>query len=59
MRLGGWDRRRSPGRGAITAATPDGRIAISTDATTHVSGSDMAVTVTLKDGRTTRIGAAA
>ncbi|HAU3143036.1 TPA: invasin [Salmonella enterica] len=36
----------------ISSVTPDGaRSAIGTDATTYVSGSDMAVTVTLKDGQ--------
>ncbi|EAZ9183341.1 invasin, partial [Salmonella enterica] len=45
---------------AITAATPDGaRSAISTDATTYVSGSDMLITVTLKDGQDNAVTGAA
>lgn len=44
----------------ISSVTPDGtRSAISTDATTYVSGSDMAVTVTLKDGQDNAVTGAA
>ncbi|ESF44576.1 intimin, partial [Salmonella enterica subsp. enterica serovar Tennessee str. TXSC_TXSC08-21] len=51
VRLGGRGNPASSDAYAIMAATPDGaKSAISTDATAYVSGSDMAVTVTLKDG---------
>lgn len=44
----------------ISSVTPDGaRSAISTDATTYVSGSDMTVTVTLKDGQDNAVTGAA
>ncbi|ECY4071807.1 invasin [Salmonella enterica subsp. enterica serovar Curacao] len=60
VRLGGWDSVAQSGAYAITAATPDGaKSAISTDATTYVSGSDMAVTVTLKDGQDNPVTGAA
>ncbi|EAA6004047.1 invasin [Salmonella enterica subsp. enterica serovar Oranienburg] len=52
VRLGGRGNPASSDAYAIMAATPDGaKSAISTDATAYVSGSDMAVTVTLKDGQ--------
>lgn len=44
----------------ISSVTPDGaRSTIGTDATTYVSGSDMAVTVTLKDGQDNAVTGAA